>query len=175
MLLKPQAWGRRYTAHGQICWTCSSSLQHQPGCHLHWNCRPPGSSGWVLVGVEKFTGLGFVLSKALQRHGNSHARGTSRHAEKTNNLWSKAHGGVYFPEVLYHFYAQIERCRTEEKILFQNLSVKIHVPSGHKPATSSRHRCSLGAGCLASHHCQGSCLPHCAVQWQAGDGTRLPV
>ena len=110
-----------------------------------------------------------LLSEASQWCGHSHTRGTSRHAEKTNNLWSKAHRGRYFPQVLYNFYAQIERCRTEDKILFQNLNMKkIHIPQG----TNQQLQADTDT---LYESCPDSCLSHCTVQWRVGDGTRLPA
>ena len=120
------------------------------------------------MSAERSTGLDSLLPSASKRCGNSHTRGTSRHAEKTNKVQSEAHGGGYFPEVLYHFYALIERCRTgEHKMLFQNLSMKkIHVPQGVNQQLWLRTD-------TLEEHCPGSCLTHCMVQQQVGDGTRL--
>lgn len=62
--------------------------------HLHRESRSPGSSGWGQVGAERFKSLDSLLSEAS---GNSHTRETSRHAVKTDILWSEVHSGGCFP------------------------------------------------------------------------------
>lgn len=98
----------------------------------HSTSRSPSSSGPAWQDAERFTSLDCLMSKAAWWCGNSHARGTCSHAEKTNNLQAKSHHGGYVPDFYIYIFFTIsmhkQRCRTE---LFQNLSMKnISVPQG---------------------------------------------
>lgn len=109
------------------------------------------------------------MSAASWWCGKSQARRISRHAEQTNSLWSKAHSGASFPQVLNHFYAQTERCRTgEDKILFQNLSMKKNpCPSGcnfRQAQTLSRNAAQLPASCPAQSRARLEMGPDCLCE-----------